>query len=105
RPTLAIVCGLYELFPDNSMIGASLSGLAEAMQPGGYLIYTGMPWHPEHEFISRALPSHRPGHRCVTRRRSQAELDELVANAGFMKTEQLIDDWGIFTVSLARRSI
>jgi hypothetical protein len=37
------------------------------------------------------------------RRRSQAEMDQLVDAAGFDKVEQRIDEWGIFTVSLARR--
>jgi len=37
------------------------------------------------------------------RRRSQAEMDQLVENAGFIKLAQRIDSWGIFTVSLARR--
>ena len=31
------------------------------------------------------------------RRRTQAELDQLVAHAGFRKIEQWTDDWGIFT--------
>jgi hypothetical protein len=38
------------------------------------------------------------------RRRSQAELDELVRDAGFEKLEQWIDAWGMFTVSLAVRT-
>lgn len=38
------------------------------------------------------------------RRRSQAEMDELVRQAGFEKIAQRIDPWGIFTVSLARRA-
>jgi uncharacterized SAM-dependent methyltransferase len=37
------------------------------------------------------------------RRRTQAELDALVGAAGFEKVEQWIDEWGIFSVSLARR--
>ena len=36
-------------------------------------------------------------------RRTQAEMDQLVADVGFRKFEQRIDEWGIFTVSLARR--
>ena len=39
----------------------------------------------------------------VMRRRTQCEMDQLVAEAGFEKVEQRIDEWGIFTVSLARR--
>lgn len=103
RPTVGIVSGLYELFPDNDAVATSLAGLAEAVEPGGYLIYTGQPWHPQLELIARALTSHRGGQAWVMRRRTQAELDQLVAEAGFDKIDQRIDAWGIFTVSLARR--
>jgi hypothetical protein len=30
-------------------------------------------------------------------------MDQLVQAAGFRKIEQLTDDWGIFTVSMAQR--
>lgn len=103
KPTLGIVSGLYELFPSNEMIRTSLAGMADAVEPGGYLIYTGQPWHPQLEFIARALTSHRGGEAWVMRRRSQVEMDQLVAQAGFEKITQRIDEWGIFTVSLARR--
>ncbi len=102
-PTLAVVSGLYELFPDNTLIRASLGGLARAVAPGGYLVYTNQPWHPQLEFIARTLTSHRDGGAWVMRRRTQAEMDQLVRHAGFDKVDQLTDDWGIFTVSLARR--
>jgi alpha-beta hydrolase superfamily lysophospholipase/SAM-dependent methyltransferase len=46
RPTLAIVSGLYELFADNALAERSLSGLSRCVEPGGYLVYTGQPWHP-----------------------------------------------------------
>ncbi|KAB2920615.1 MAG: bifunctional alpha/beta hydrolase/class I SAM-dependent methyltransferase [Dechloromonas sp.] len=103
RPTVGIVSGLYELFPDNDAVATSLAGLADVVEPGGYLIYTGQPWHPQLELIARALTSHRGGQAWVMRRRTQAEMDQLVAEAGFEKLEQRIDEWGIFTVSLARR--
>ena len=103
KPTLAVVSGLYELFADNTMVGGSLAGLAEAVEPGGYLVYTGQPWHPQLELIARALTSHRQGQAWVMRRRSQAEMDQLVEAAGFRKITQRVDEWGIFTVSLAQR--
>jgi hypothetical protein len=102
-PDLAIVSGLYELFPDNGMIGRSLSGLARAMRPGSLLIYTGQPWHPQLEMIARSLTSHRGGAAWVMRRRTQDEMDQLVDAAGFEKLDQRIDQWSIFTVSMARR--
>jgi alpha-beta hydrolase superfamily lysophospholipase len=103
RPTLGIVSGLYELFADNTLVRRSLAGLAAAIEPGGYLLYTGQPWHPQLELIARALTSHREGQAWIMRRRTQAEMDQLVEAAGFRKIEQRIDEWGIFTVSLAQR--
>ncbi|MDH3739270.1 MAG: bifunctional alpha/beta hydrolase/class I SAM-dependent methyltransferase [Alphaproteobacteria bacterium] len=103
RPTIAIVSGLYELFADNGLVRASLDGLAAAIPEGGYLIYTCQPWHPQIELIARALTSHRQGQAWVMRRRSQVEMDQLVAAAGFKKIDQRVDEWGIFTVALARR--
>jgi alpha-beta hydrolase superfamily lysophospholipase/SAM-dependent methyltransferase len=102
RPTIGIVSGLFELFPTNARVMSSLSGLADAIEPGGFLIYTNQPWHPQVEFIARVL-TNREGQPWIMRRRTQAEMDELVRAAGFEKIRQESDQWGIFTVSLARR--
>jgi len=102
-PTIGVVSGLYELFPDNDAVRQSLGGLADAIPPRGFLIYTGQPRHPQLEFIARTLTSHREPKPWIMRRRTRAELDQLVEAAGFQKIDQLTDDWGIFTVALARR--
>jgi alpha-beta hydrolase superfamily lysophospholipase/SAM-dependent methyltransferase len=104
KATIGIVSGLYELFADNDMLAVSLAGLHDAIEKDGYLIYTGQPWHPQLEMIARALTSHRDGVPWVMRRRTQAEMDQLVREAGFEKITQRIDEWGIFSVSLARRT-
>lgn len=103
RPTLAIVSGLYELFPGNEQVKNSLAGLANAIEPGGILLYTGQPWHPQLELIAGVLTSHKDGKPWVMRVRSQGEMDSLVRDAGFDKCTQRIDEWGIFTVSMAVR--
>jgi ubiquinone/menaquinone biosynthesis C-methylase UbiE len=102
KPTIAIVSGLYELFPQNDKIMASLRGLARVLEPGGYLIYTNQPWHPQVEFIARVLIN-RDGRPWIMRRRTQAEMDELVQEAGFEKLDMEIDNYGIFTVSVAKK--
>ena len=95
---------LHERFADNDLIQHSLDGFGDAIESGGYLIYTGQPWHPQLEMIARALTSHKAGSPdWVMRRRSQQEMDQLVARAGFHKIHQWIDEYGIFTVSLARK--
>ncbi len=102
RPNIAIVSGLYELFPENEMVLRSLHGLGAVVRPGGYLIYTNQPWHPQVEMIARVLIN-RDQKPWIMRRRTQAEMDQLVASAGFEKIGMRIDDFGIFTVSVARR--
>jgi alpha-beta hydrolase superfamily lysophospholipase/SAM-dependent methyltransferase len=102
RPTIGIVSGLYELFPSNKPVLNSLAGLADVIEPGGYLIYTNQPWHPQVEFIARVL-TNREGAPWIMRRRTQGEMDELVHSVGFHKLAMNLDLWGIFTVSLAVR--
>jgi alpha-beta hydrolase superfamily lysophospholipase len=101
-PNLAVVSGLYELFGNNEMVRRSLRGLAKAVPAGGCLVYTGQPWHPQVEMIARVL-GNREGQPWIMRRRTQEEMDDLVRDAGFQKIAQEMDQWGIFTVSLARR--
>jgi alpha-beta hydrolase superfamily lysophospholipase/SAM-dependent methyltransferase len=103
HPTIGIVSGLYELFSSNERVLNSLHGLAEAIEPEGYLIYTNQPWHPQLEFIAHVLVN-RDGQRWIMRRRTTAEMDALVRAAGFEKIGMEIDHWGMFTVSVARRA-
>jgi alpha-beta hydrolase superfamily lysophospholipase/SAM-dependent methyltransferase len=102
RPDIVVVSGLYELFNDNAMILRSLRALAATIKEDGLLLYTNQPWHPQIELIARVL-TNREGKPWLMRRRTQAEIDELVAAAGFVKQEMRVDEHGIFTVSLARR--
>src|SRR5256714_11759503 len=102
RPTIAIVSGLFELFPENAGVLGSLRGLAEVIEPGGVLICTNQPSHPQVEFIARVLRN-REGKPWIMRRRTTGEMDELVSVAGFEKKEMAVDEWGMFTVSIARR--
>ncbi len=102
KPSIAVVSGLYELFPENDKLQRSLRGLFSAVNPGGWLIYTGQPWHPQVEMIARTL-TNRDGQFWVMRRRPQGEMDALVEQEGFKKEKQWIDDFGIFTVSIARK--
>ncbi len=102
RPTIGIVSGLFELFPSNAPVRTALAGLAEAIAPGGHLLYTNQPWHPQVEFIARVL-TNREGEPWIMRRRTQAEMDQLVRAAGFEKLREEIDASGIFSVSVARR--
>ena len=102
RPTIGIVSGLYELFPDNDA-GADVARRARRRDRARRLSRLHRPALASAARADRAR-AHQPSRRqaWVMRRRTQAEMDQLVAAAGFRKVEQRIDEWGIFTVSLAR---
>jgi alpha-beta hydrolase superfamily lysophospholipase/SAM-dependent methyltransferase len=100
--TIGIVSGLYELFSSNELVLRSLQGLFSAIESGGYLIYTNQPWHPQVEFIAGVLRN-REGKPWIMRRRTTGEMDELVRAAGFEKSAMEVDEWGMFTVSIARK--
>jgi hypothetical protein len=54
--------------------------------------------------LDELIPENDSGKPWIMRRRTQAEMDELVQVAGFEKISEEIDPWGIFTVSVARKA-
>ena len=54
--------------------------------------------------VGAVMLRNREGQPWIMRRRTQGEMDQLVEGAGFRKVAQRIDEWGIFTVSLAVRA-
>ena len=79
-PSVVVVSGLYELFPDNAMLRNSLRGIYAALPAGGWLIYTGQPWHPQVEMIARTL-TNRDQKPWIMRRRPQGENGRVSARA------------------------
>jgi len=100
RPNLIIISGLLELYENNALAHQLFARLYRELDEGGYLVYTGQPWHPQIELIGRLL-NNRNRERWIMRRRVQTELDELVESAGFKKLHTAADEDGIFTVSCA----
>ncbi|WP_442765197.1 bifunctional alpha/beta hydrolase/class I SAM-dependent methyltransferase [Sulfurospirillum cavolei] len=100
QPNIVIISGVFELFEENALIQNAIDGITSMMPKGSFLVYTGQPWHPQLEQIAYVLGNHQQK-QWIMRRRSQYELDSLFAQSGFEKNSMKIDDWGIFTVSVA----
>lgn len=98
---IVIISGLYELFSENALILKSLKGISQQMKKGGYVIYTGQPWHPQLLMIAKTLKNHQ-GKAWQMRPRPQAEMDALIASIGCKKVSSQIGIAGIFTVSVAQ---
>lgn len=101
KPNILIVSGLFELFPSNETVLKAVEGATSILEDGGFIVYTGQPWHPQLEMIAHTLPN-REGQNWVMRRRTQAEIDQLFARHGADKFDMKIDQWGIFTVASAK---
>ncbi len=99
---IIIISGVFELFSDNDLIEIAIKGVSNMLPDNGCLIYTGQPFHPQLELIANTLGNHLQG-KWIMRRRSQYELDLLFSKYGFNKTSELIDNWGVFTVSTAMK--
>ena len=101
-PNIVIISGVFELFENNKMLENTISGIAEILNKNGAVIYTGQPWHPQLKQIALVLNSHKGnGKSWLMRRRSEKELDSLFENYNLKKEKMLIDNDGIFAVSLA----
>ena len=103
-PNIIVISGLFELYENNTQVHRVINHLYALIQAGGYLVYTGQPWHPQMEMIGRLL-NNRQGERWIMRRRIQAEMDQLVSSVGFKKLNTASDELGIFTVSCARKPL
>jgi len=101
-PNIIIVSGLFELYENNLQVHRAISQLYKILNTGGFLIYTGQPWHPQINIIGRIL-NNRNGDRWIMRRRVQQEIDLLVESTGFSKLNTTTDGQGIFTVSCAQK--
>jgi SAM-dependent methyltransferase len=103
RPNLIVVSGLHEILPDNALICHHFQQLSRILEPGGTLIYTIQPYHPQLELIARTLNSHT-GKPWVMRLRSRQLTQEWAAAAGFQNFEVQIDSVGIFGVVKANKA-
>lgn len=101
-PDVVIVSGLFELYPSDQLISQALRAIHGALRPGGILLYTNQPRHPQLVLIARTL-NNRDGSPWVMRPRPQADMNSLVRRAGFEPLDMLMDDDGIFTVTVAAR--
>lgn len=101
-PNLIVVSGLHEILPNNELISHHFVQLYRILEPGGVLIFTIQPYHPQLEFIARVLNSHT-GQPWIMRLRPLELTQEWATNAGFESFEVHRDSFGIFGVVKTRK--
>lgn len=96
-PNAIVVSGLHEIWPDNQSIGHHFYQLYQILEPGGKLIFTIQPTHPQLELIARVFYSHNR-EPWVMRLRPWELTKEWATVAGFANFEVQMDSFGIFGV-------
>jgi len=100
---VVVVSGLYEILTDDAAVRASLAGIRALLPPGGLIVLTGQPRHPQLRFIAGVL-THRDGRPWIMRPRPVHELERHLTEAGFVDPHTTGDSQAIFTITLARSS-
>lgn len=103
RPDIVIVSGLHEIIARDDLVIAHLRRIAELLAPGGRLVLTVQPHHPQLEFIARVLTSHT-GLPWAMRLRPLALTRRWLEEAGFLVGRETFEARGIFGVLVARRA-
>jgi SAM-dependent methyltransferase len=102
-PDLVIVSGLHEIVDDDRLVMLHFTQIARLLAPGGRLIVTVQPDHPQVEFIARVLTSHS-GRPWAMRLRSVDLVSIWARDAGFIVESVTMERRGIFGVLVARKA-
>jgi SAM-dependent methyltransferase len=89
--------GLWEIIRDDTLVHGCLRNAAACLEPGGALVFTIQPDHPQLELIARTLTSNT-GEPWVMRLRSLELMREWIAGAGMREVSHKMEENGIFGV-------
>lgn len=99
---LVIVSGLHEIISEDALVHRHFRQIADRLEPGGVLLVTVQPHHPQLEFIARTLTSHT-GRAWAMRLRSVDLVTQWAAEAGLELQGCEMEPRGIFGVAKFRR--
>ena len=99
---LVVVSGLHEIIEADAPVRRHFEQIARILKPGGELIVTLQPDHPQLEFMARVLTTHT-GAPWAMRLRPVALIRDWAEAAGFVPIEVEMEPTGIFGVMRLRR--
>ena len=100
---LVVVSGLHEIIEADAPVRGHFEQIARILKPGGELIVTLQPDHPQLEFMARVLTTHT-GAPWAMRLRPVALIQRWAEAAGFAPVAVEMEPTGIFGVMRLRRS-
>jgi len=97
RWDIIVASGFWEIIEDDRLVKECLLNAARCLNPGGRLIFTIQPDHPQLELIARTLTSHT-GKPWVMRLRSLPLFQSWMNDAGLGYVSHRLEKHGIFGV-------
>ncbi len=94
---IIVASGFWEIIEDDRLVKLCLFNAARCLEPGGRLIFTIQPDHPQLELIARTLTSHT-GRPWVMRLRSLSLFQRWMNEAGLGYVSHRLEKHGIFGV-------
>jgi SAM-dependent methyltransferase len=102
QPNVIVVSGLHEILPHDPLIANHFQQLYRTLAPGGTLVFTIQPHHPQLELIARTLPAHT-GKPWAMRLRPWQLTQQWAEAAGFQIGQVYMEPNGIFGVVTAQK--
>lgn len=99
---IAVVSGLHEIIDDDTLVARHFRQIRDILRPGGRLLLTIQPDHPQLEFIARVLKSHT-GKLWAMRQRPVSLTRRWLEQAGFAIEDIEMEPIGIFGLVQARK--
>ena len=99
---IVVVSGLHEIVDDDRLVREHFRQIAEILAPGGRLILTVQPDHPQLEFIARVLTTHT-GRPWAMRLRSVELVSGWARQAALLVDSVRMEELGIFGILVARK--
>lgn len=102
RWDIVVASGFWEIIDDDALVSGCIKNIAQSLDPGGSLVFTIQPYHPQLEMAARALTSNT-GRPWIMRIRSLDLYKQWLSEAGLEYVSHEMEKHQIFGVVEARK--
>lgn len=99
---IVVASGFFEQYPQNPPVQKALKAISQVLKAEGRLLCTNMPQTPLMDILAHCF-HHADGSPWLMRGRSNAEIDDLLLEAGLRCRSRLSDCQGRYSVTLAEK--
>ncbi len=99
---ICVSSGFYDWIPVDGPVRESMRLIHRVLKPGGYFVFTNQAGHADMDMTNEVFNDFNSRPLKMTTR-PQAEVNEWAKDAGFKIEKSVIDKWGYYSVTLARK--